>query len=328
MKASCVKTFIGEQCYNTKICFSQDDKYLAFETFTFKILLIDVKTYEYFRSLQHHDDVISDFSFSPNNKYLASASFDCTTKLWDIDTGDCIHTFEDFELGVMAVCFSADGRYLATASYDMKVKLWDIAKGECLKTFEIEIISHHVCNLTFSPDGKYLLLSSGSYDNTIRLWNVLTGECYKFIVGSKFWSATFSPDSKYFASSNDDLSIKIWNIETKECIKVFEGQQAMGKSLCFSRDGKYLVYGARSDIIFLNIITGKRIILREPITAETISISQDGRYLAAGLFALPDITKIWSIEDTDSLAARLLLFDKATSETLPEDLIRELAAFI
>ncbi|MEG3842737.1 WD40 repeat domain-containing protein, partial [Microcoleus sp. herbarium14] len=150
-------------------------------------------------------------SFSPTGNAIATASQDDTAKLWDLQ-GNCLVTFTGHNHWINSVCFSPTGDTIATASNDKTAKLWDL-QGNCLVTFGH---NHLVTNVSFSPTGDKI--ATASRDGTAKLWD-LQGNLL----------ADFSGYQGNLLKGEADF------VELKSPIN----------SVCFSRDGKFLITGSQ-----------------------------------------------------------------------------------
>lgn len=108
-----------------------------------------------------------------------------------------------------------------------------------------------ILSIVISPDGKWL--ASASYPAGITLWNVETGEAEKvyarYPLGLQLVASSFSPDSRFLATSHTDGLIRVW--DTQNMQQYFEFQSGNGeisRSLEFSQDGRSLICG--SDAIY------------------------------------------------------------------------------
>ncbi|MBW4527715.1 MAG: AAA-like domain-containing protein [Phormidium tanganyikae FI6-MK23] len=180
----------------TSVVFSPDGKTIASASWdnTVKLWSRDGRALRTFKG--HQDDVTS-VAFSPDGKTIASASWDNTVKLWSRD-GRALRTFKAHQDDVWSVAFSPDGKTIASASRDNTVKLWT-RDGRALDTFSgyqsfvwsrdkrlklwirdgQELYTSNgyrsdVWSVTFSPDGRRIILASG--DNTLKLWTVNLGK--------------------------------------------------------------------------------------------------------------------------------------------------------
>ncbi|WP_293355035.1 MULTISPECIES: AAA-like domain-containing protein [unclassified Microcoleus] len=200
-----------------------------------------------------HNDSVNSVSFSPNGEIIATASFDKTAKLWDLQ-GNCLVTFTGHNDRVNSVCFSHTVDTIATASQDGTAKLWDL-QGNCLTVFTGH--NDSVNSVSFSPTGD--AIATASSDKTAKLWD-LQG---KFLVtfaehNDSITSVSFSPTGDKIATASIDGTAKLWDLQGNLLADFngYQGNLLKGEadfvklkipiySICFSRDGKFLITGSQ-----------------------------------------------------------------------------------
>lgn len=107
--------------------------------------------------------------YSPDGRNLAIAGGKFSSghlSVWDLENQMEIITLSQ-PGGVKELAFSPDGRYLAFASegyYDGSVMIWDVIE----KRLVDRIVADYLYTVTFSPDGKHLLIQD--YYTNVYLW--------------------------------------------------------------------------------------------------------------------------------------------------------------
>jgi len=114
--------------------------------------------------------------------------------------------------------------------------------------FEFAIPGDSVRALAFSPDSKLMAAGTGinlsSPDQKVRIWNVETG---KLIAESEklntiIWDIAFTPDGNRIAVALDNATIQLRNVEDLSIVEWLEQPGAVN-SLSISPDGKRLAAG-------------------------------------------------------------------------------------
>ena len=78
--------------------------------------------------------------------------------------------------------------------------------------------------VTFSPNGKYILVST--LDGKIALWNFLKEKKAKSYVGHRNEKYSILGDfygGKYIISGSEDNKVYIWDLQSKEIFQTLEG---------------------------------------------------------------------------------------------------------
>jgi WD40 repeat protein len=296
------RTLSGHSNSVMSVAISQDGKVLASGSRDQTIKLWDLETGEEIRTLQGHNEGITQVVFSPLReaspqglgKTLVSTSSDRTIKLWNILTGQEIRTFRGHTDGVVGAAYSPDGKILASASNDKTIKLWDITTGAEIRTLRGH--TNGVWSVAFSPDGKTLASSSG--DKTIKLWDVATGDEIRTLKGhtQAVVRVSYSPDGKTLASSSNDQTIKLWNLSSGREIRTLRGHDGAVWSVCFRFDSTMLASSSSDKTIQLwNPFRGEEIRTLKGHAGSVWSVifSPDAKTLVSGS---EDTTiKIWRV---------------------------------
>jgi WD40 repeat protein/serine/threonine protein kinase/DNA-binding XRE family transcriptional regulator len=137
--------------------------------------------------------------------------------------------------------------------------------------------------LTFSPDGKYVLI--GSMDNIVRLRDVRSGQMVHVLAGNTFpvWDAAISPDGKYAVTATDNAA-QLWDLQTGEPIRVYFGRLSR---VAFSPDGKYILTGDDANTATLwDTLSGQAVqhLLGHTDAVSGVAFSPDGKYILTGSY--------------------------------------------
>ncbi|MGF1458112.1 MAG: AAA-like domain-containing protein [Leptolyngbyaceae cyanobacterium] len=223
-----------------QIAFSPSGKILATGG-TDLIQLWQVDTGKVLIEIQAHQGFITSLAFSPDGQKLLSGSVDKTAKLWQLD-GTLLQTLTGHQAMVRSVVFSPDGQAIASASADATIKLWNQTDGRLLQT-----LTGHDSTVTavlFTADSR---LISASTDNTLKLWS-MAGELIRTFSGHQapVTSVQLRTADQLLASVSEDDEIRFWRLNG-EPVLAYPSTFAVGRSISFSPDGKYLVASGRSE---------------------------------------------------------------------------------
>ena len=251
LQGNCLVTFTGHNDWVTSVSFSPTGDAIATASSDKTANLWDLQGNCLVTFTGHHQWVNS-VSFSPTGDRIATASSDKTAKLWDLQ-GNCLVTFIGHNNSVTSLCFSPTGDRIATASIDKTAKLWDL-QGNCLVTFTGH--NNSVNSVCFSPTGD--MIATASHDKTVKLWD-LQGNCLVTFTGhnDSVRSVSFSRTGDTIATASIDGTAKLWDLQGNLLADFsgYKGNLLKGEadfvklksailSVCFSRDGKFLITGS------------------------------------------------------------------------------------
>jgi RNA polymerase sigma factor (sigma-70 family) len=192
-------------------------------------------------------------AFSGDGKVLMAGAGRGQVHLWDAQTRSAIGNISIKGLMPLTPKISFDGKRIAALGEGGAVRLWDAATGQELATLQPppsltsqdRFLSGDV-PMTFSPDGKFLVMSGGSPQ--IKIWDLATyrrirftkdGDLYPYAMGC--WAA-ISPDGRLIAT-NRCSTIQLWDARTGQKIG---GTNQLGSGyikggISFSADGRFLI---------------------------------------------------------------------------------------
>jgi WD40 repeat protein len=252
LQGNCLVTFTGHNNPVNSACFSRNGDAIATALYDKTAKLWDLQG-NCLVTFTGHNESVRSVSFSLKEDAIATASIDKTAKLWDLH-GNCLVTFTGHNGSVNSVCFSLKGDAVATASSDKTAKLWDL-HGNCLMTFTGH--NYFVNSVSFSPNGD--AIATASSDKTAKLWD-LQGNCLVTFTGhnDRVNSVCFSPTGDKIATASRDGTAKLWDLQGNLLADFsgYQGNLLKGEadfvvlespiySICFSRDGKFLITGSQ-----------------------------------------------------------------------------------
>ena len=211
---------------------------------------------------------VSCMAFSPDGKTLVSGSRQHHLVLWDIAAGEHLRTFINaYHSNVYSVAFSPDGKTLVSGHDNGFICLWEIATGKSSNYYfniwgeeGTELMPYHIGairSITFSPDGKTLVILCKGRDDAVHLWDATTGRYIRclFVTGGEensIESTAFRPDGRTVAVGLGFDGIDLWDTKTDKLHQSLNGHHRWGVlSLAFSPEGAMLASGGEDKIVNL-----------------------------------------------------------------------------
>lgn len=228
------------------------------------------------------EGVIYDMALSLDGQKIVTAIRDMGAKLWDLEGSEIGH-FEGHSKDVTVVAISADGERVLTGSTDGTTKLWDMEGNELLSIeMSLDGFSESVLALTFSPDGKKLLIaSSRRLDKQVRLYDVQGGDPV-LLEGHRDYvtAVAFSPDGQFVITGSEDETVRIWDLEGNE-LNRYEDQTDIIDNLVFSPDEKSFLSTCWEEARLLNFL-GQEIGRIDGHTFISAAFSPDNQTILTG----------------------------------------------
>ena len=269
--------------------FSQDGTQLISVSSDGSLHLWDVDTgrYQLSVSLGEHTHWVSTLAFSADNKYLISnTALEERARVWSVQTFTQ-HALLTVPQDVLDLTFSADLTKLAGRTLRHGIQVWDSETKAPLSILEGTARRTGYWPLVFSPDGTILAGSNraGALSNKVQLWKTDIGGLLFTLEGgtgavSRY---TFSPNSKVFASGDEDGTLVLWNTEMGESLLSLEAHTKRISALAFSADSKTLASGGGNEIRLWEVNTGNPIGAFNAVeSVSALAFSTDSKTLANG----------------------------------------------
>src|SRR5262249_13589467 len=213
------------------------------------VLLFDVQTGEYLRSLQGPGGRVVHVTFSRDGQLLAATTWHegerGAVRVWEVGADRELYTNQVPDPRVSgATAFSADGKCLVTEGWQ-RLFVWDARTGKVSQTLTGQ--SGGLGGMTFSPDGRRLAVADW-HGKRVRVfdWDGEKLAEVRSLDGHRapVTGVAYSPDGKYLASGDAQV-LKLWNAETLEEIRTVE---TPAQQLAFSPDSRTLVAATTNDL--------------------------------------------------------------------------------
>ena len=209
---------------------------------------------------------------------------------------------------VRGVALGGEPATLAALGPDGYVRTWNAATGDPLKNIALEDHPKGVSCMTFSRDGKWIVVSEFSvkakvYTSKAELLDAAAGQEVRTLV-SHHWEVdgvAVSRDGRWFATSNWDRKVRLLEFPSGKDVRDFESA-AKPRCVALSPDGKIIASGALDATISLwDSAGGAEIHRLSGHTAAVVSVdfSPDGRQLASA--SSDGSTRIWNVATGQSI---------------------------
>ena len=202
--------------------------------------------------------MVNSIDLSHAGKWIIIDTSDGIIKILEVQSGTSVAQIEGHDASAGLAC-SSNSRWIAIAASGF-VKVLDIHSGACVAQMDrgAHEFQSNVCQLEFSPDGKFLAAATPSNPDTedpqTYVWHPETGEAIVKFTGRNF---AFSPDSRLLAGAaadetlNDadrvDRCVSVWDVTTGERISYFSGHSDWVDVATFSPCGEFLLSSSRDN---------------------------------------------------------------------------------
>jgi len=155
-----------------EVVFSPDGELLVSANYDNNVRVWKTSSGELVKKVEELTGAMFAGEFTPDGKQLVMAGLDETVYFWDAKTFQPARSLKGHGETISALAISPDGKMMVTGGFDVvttrnpvKVALWDLTSGKVVKTMRSP---HRVVSLAFSPDGKWIAMTSG--EKEIDLW--------------------------------------------------------------------------------------------------------------------------------------------------------------
>ncbi|MEP7265579.1 MAG: WD40 repeat domain-containing protein [Bacteroidota bacterium] len=194
-----------------------------------------------------------------------------------------------------SVNYSADDNYIVSSSWkENALMLWDAKNLKKVKQFAETVWTDEAM---FTQDGKYII--SANHANNVKVWDIATGNIVKTFAGHEDWVYAFrmTNDQSKLITASFDKTIKIWDFESGKQLSTLQGHTDGIYQLALTPDNKTLISVAVDSTMRVWDLEKKAEVANIKPASKVlgITISPDGRYLAAGLE--DHSIAIWELKD-------------------------------
>jgi WD40 repeat protein len=181
---------------------------------------------------------------------------------------------------------------------DMTARVWDTASGQEIFHFSLAevfpvLTAGRIDEITISPDGTKLVVSSSSPLPRAAMWDLATGELLKVLEKYSeywdIWSVDFSPDGTRLATAAGDGVAHIYDVTSGTMLQTVTGsdRRLSVRSADFNQDGTRLVTGSvDGKVMVWDPVTGQTVgpQMTVPCVVINVKFNPDGTLIAAGCY--------------------------------------------
>ena len=170
---------------------------------------------------EKHEDGINAVVWSPDGKYIASGGKDKLVQVWEARTGKSLCTYTRHTSEIEGIAWSPDGKYIMSGSRDTTAQIWEARAAKHLFSYRAKNSGSSVTSVAWSRNSQYIAF--GIY-GLLQVWeappplfsNTREGKLlFSADIGSAVESLTWSPDSKYIVTCDEDREhLEIWEVLT------------------------------------------------------------------------------------------------------------------
>jgi WD40 repeat protein len=186
---------------------------------------------------------LSRVAFSRNGKRLATARERFGVRVWDVATRKQL--FFEANAGNL-VALSPDGELLAVAK-STTVEVWRVSNARRMHTFQCTFIN----DLTFSPDGRYLITGGYGGMPDVSFWDLETGIATRPLRNDiQSWVSllAYHPAKEWLAVTQGN-STSLADLKNRQEYRLQRGSPGKVTALAFAEDGRYLATGSKDGIL-------------------------------------------------------------------------------
>ncbi len=200
-------------------------------------------------------------ALDPAREQLVSGTYNGFLNLWNARTAELVRSLKVSSYPVQCVAISPDGQQIASGSF-RTIQLWDAKDGTLLRQAQLkeqkgtttgDIVGFDSCTLTFSPDGKRIILGGELHEeegqdtsgSALLLWDLKTGklaplpDVSEANIEADDVEAAFSADGTKAVTARK-TSITVWDASSWRSTRSIKAKETVRK-LALSLDGKTLV---------------------------------------------------------------------------------------
>ncbi len=176
--------------------------------------------------------------WSPDASRLYAGAWDGSVSVWDLPGGNFVALVREHSDRIEALAASPDGRWLATGGWEGRVLVWDTQTLEV--AHRSDALNSFVKSLAWSPDASLLAVASG---DVVRVLETASWTERARLVGHVLDvnCVAFDREGRSIVTGSLDGTARVWDLDRSDRWKSLGLTGAQPGSMCFSRDGRWLL---------------------------------------------------------------------------------------
>lgn len=249
--------------------------------------------------------------FTPDGQSVVSAGIGGFILVHDVASGELQMMIESHASVVYGLAITTDGLQLVWTSTDGKTRIQQIHDPKNTLVLDHPRGVPHA--LALSSDNQYIVTSTGHPFSELYVWCMTSGLPIHVLKGhtdvAECVGVTVFPYDLHIVSGSSDCTARVWrtSYDKKEVHKIQHPNWVNG--VAETPDGQYFITScADSFVRVFGMATGS-LVYELPVNGylKSVTISLDGRYIAAGSYDAKDsMVYVWSLIDSAAKLAVLI----------------------
>lgn len=222
------------------VAFCKKTDYFLTDFSTKNIKLWNIKDQTEVHVFQGHDKGINKIIVDEDAENFFSFSNDNTVKVWNLPERRCECTLVGHKNSIEAGLLVPNEEFLISAGEDLTINIWRLRKNLKIAFFGTK--DNTIKSIKFAPNKKFVAASSENGELIILeapTWKETRKKLFKY--GLNY--IDISSDSTMIAASSEYSQIKILSVEDLNVLFTIPKSLDYAESVCFTRDGKFLIVG-------------------------------------------------------------------------------------
>ena len=191
-----------------------------------------------------------DIDVHPDGRQIVGATQGGDLLLWTIvddsleETDDVtLQIFEDISNGIrlLTVEYNPDNPTQVFVTSNTRVFTFDLTTGEIVGNF----VGHTESAVGMAVNAERQILVTTDFRRDVFVWNYETHELLNVLTfhTGVVWGVDIDPTGRFVATSAENGEVLLWDLEINVLVRRFSGYGQRIRSVAFSPDGQYLIFG-------------------------------------------------------------------------------------